>query len=97
MNFSPAIGHEQKGYRPAVVISHTLHNENFGLILVCPISSKQKGYPFEVSFNANNVKGVVLSNQLRTVDFNTRKVKKIDKISNDVINEVLKKLKLVIS
>ena len=49
VDFSPQRGHEQGGERPAVVISQRIYNERSGLTLVCPVTSKDKGYPFEVT------------------------------------------------
>lgn len=96
LNFSPASGHEQKGYRPAVVLSHALHNEKTGLIVICPITSKIKGYNFEVEINTKKVKGVAIANQVRTIDISARKYKVADSISDDVLSKIVQKLKLVI-
>lgn len=96
LNFSPASGHEQKGYRPAVVLSHALHNEKTGLIVICPITSKIKGYNFEVEINTKKVKGVAIANQVRTVDLSSRKHKIADSVSEETLAEILRKLKLVI-
>ncbi|MEI6490521.1 MAG: type II toxin-antitoxin system PemK/MazF family toxin [bacterium] len=96
LNFSPASGHEQKGYRPAVVLSHTLHNEKTGLIVICPITSKIKGYNFEVEINTKKVKGVAIANQVRTMDISARKYKVVDSIPEDVLSKIIQRLKLVI-
>jgi mRNA interferase MazF len=96
LNFSPASGHEQKGYRPAVVLSNTLHNEKTGLIVICPITSKIKGYNFEVEINTKKVKGVAIANQVRTMDISARKYKVVDSIPEDVLSKIIQRLKLVI-
>ena len=75
MNLNPALGHEQKGRRPSLVISPKFYNQKAGLVLICPITSKAKGYGFEVALQTNLVQGVVLTDQLRTVDMRVRKMK----------------------
>ena len=84
------------GKRPALVISPIVHNEPAGLILACPITSQKKGYPFEVILNEQEVKGVVLVNQIKTLDWEIRLVRFIEKISEDSLAEVLGKLRTLI-
>ena len=68
-NFSPQLGHEQAGLRPAIVVSPRSYNERSGMMLACPITSKAKGYPFEVSIKVKNVEGVILADQVKNVDW----------------------------
>ncbi len=96
LNFNPASGHEQKGYRPAVVLSHALHNQKTGLVIICPITSQIKGYSFEVEIDTKKVKGVAIANQVRTMDLAVRKYKVVDSVSSDVLSKIVQKLKLVI-
>lgn len=91
INFNPASGHEQKGYRPAVVLSHTLHNEKTGLIVICPVTSKIKGYNFEVEIDTKKVKGVAIANQIRTMDLTTRKYKLADIASEEAVSKIIQK------
>ena len=79
MNLNPVLGHEQKGRRPSLVLSPKFYNQKSGLVLLCPITSKAKGYGFEVVLNTAIVQGVVLADQLRTVDMHARKMKFMDK------------------
>ena len=79
MNLYPSLGHEQKGRRPSLVISPKFYHQKSGLVLICPITSKAKGYGFEVSLQTEKVKGVVLTDQLRTVDMRVRKMKFMDR------------------
>ena len=66
INFSPQAGHEQAGRRPAVVLSSRSYNKPSGLALVCPVTNRAKGYPFEVPMPENSpVTGVVLVDQIR--------------------------------
>lgn len=66
LTFTPQAGHEQTGRRPALVLSPRSYNEKTSLALFCPITSRVKGYPFEVSLpNAGPITGVVLADQIR--------------------------------
>ena len=95
INFNPTRGHEQKGKRPALVISPKLYNGKTGLMLVCPITSKAKGYPFEVAVFVEKKPSVALIDQIRSVDWMERKVKKIEKanpVAFSQAQELLKKI-----
>lgn len=59
IEFSPQIGHEQSGFRPALIISGEIYNRKTGLCLAMPITSKIKGYPFEVNLKTKKVEGVI--------------------------------------
>jgi len=69
LDFSPQTGHKQHGKRPAVVHSPQAYNKKTGLALFCPITTKQKGYPFEVKIEAGKINGVVLSDQIKSLDW----------------------------
>ncbi len=73
LNFSPIKGHEQAGARPALVLSPKTYNSKSDLMLACPITSKVKGYPFEVPIIAGKVNGVVLADQIKSLDWQARK------------------------
>ena len=91
IDFSPTKGHEQRGLRPAVVISPELYNSLSGLILACPMTSKHKNYSFEVVIDGPKGKSFVLADQIRSFDIKER-VKKIDgKLKESEINEILAK------
>jgi mRNA interferase MazF len=93
LNFSPKAGHEQSGRRPAVVVSPKSYNKKVGLGLFCPITSQIKGYPFEVIIPDNlSISGVVLSDQIKSLDWRVRNAQFICKLSELTIREVLKKL-----
>ena len=73
LSFTPQSGREQSGRRPALVVSPSTYNNKVGLALVCPITSREKGYPFEVVLpEAGPVQGVVLADQLRSLDWRSR-------------------------
>ena len=86
LEFTPQAGSEQRGRRPALVISPKAYNGKVGLALFCPITSKIKGYPFEVLLpDGYSVGGVILSDQLKSLDWRTRKAKFIERISSDLM------------
>jgi len=86
LEFTPQAGSEQRGRRPALVLSPKAYNGKVGLALFCPVTSKNKGYPFEVVLpDGYAVSGVVLSDQLKSLDWRSRKVKFIERVSSDVI------------
>ena len=86
LEFTPQAGSEQRGRRPALVLSPKAYNGKVGLALFCPVTSKIKGYPFEVRLpDKSAVSGVVLSDQLKSLDWRSRKVKFIERASSDVM------------
>jgi len=92
LEFTPQAGHEQAGTRPALVLSHGAYNEKVGLALFCPITSQQKGYPFEVALPSSlSTKGVILSDQVKSLDWKERKAKFKEKAPRAVLTEVLGK------
>lgn len=85
LEFTPLTGSEQAGRRPALVISPKSYNGKVGLGLFCPITSRVKGYPFEVRLpEGSGVDGVVLADQLKSLDWRARKTKLIERASPDV-------------
>lgn len=94
LSFDPTLGHEQAGFRPAVVLSPALYNKASGLCLVCPITTKIKGYPFEVPIEGTKkTSGVSLADQVRSIDWQARKIKVIDHISTSCLATILAKFK----
>ena len=86
LEFTPQAGTEQRGRRPALVLSPKSYNRKVGLALFCPVTSRVRGYPFEVQLpDGSAVSGVVLSDQLKSLDWISRKVKFIERASSDVI------------
>jgi mRNA interferase MazF len=93
LNFNPQTGHEQAGRRPAVVLSPKPYNQKVGLAIFCPITNQIKGYPFEVGLPKEvGVTGVILSDQVKSLDWQVRQAEFIGSLPEPVINEVLKKL-----
>ena len=93
LQFNPQAGHEQTGIRPALVISPKVYNRKVGLGLFCPITSHVKGYPFEVLLPEGlKVRGAVLSDQIKSLDWRVRRAKRFAKAPSEVIGEVLAKV-----
>jgi mRNA interferase MazF len=91
-SFDPQSGHEQSGRRPALVLSPGEYNEKAGLALTCPITSKVKGYPFEVAVNAGRVQGVVLADQVRSLDWRSRQFTLIERAGTATLEAVVESL-----
>ena len=93
LDFNPTKGHEQRGYRPALIISPAAYSEKSSLALFCPITSQQKGYPFEVSLPEElQTHGVILVDQIRFLDLRVRQIKFVETVSLEVIAEVQAKI-----
>ena len=93
LTFNPQAGHEQSGRRPAFVISPHLYNKKVGLFLVCPITSQIKGYPFEVQITTQSgINGVVLADQIKSLDWKVRKAEFVEAAPQELIDEVTAKI-----
>lgn len=93
LSFNPQSGHEQSGRRPALVISPLIYNEKTGLAIFCPVTSKVKGYPFEVMIPDNlEINGVILSDQIKNLDWKARKAEFICKLPKLALTETQNKL-----
>ncbi len=97
LQLDPRTGSEQAGYRPAIVISPSTYNQISKLILVCPITSRQKGWPFEIELPEQlQTFGVILSDQLRTVDCSAT-ASFVEQAPLEIINEVLGRIGPLVS
>jgi mRNA interferase MazF len=93
LQFAPQAGQEQGGRRPALVVSQGSYNGRVGLALFCPITSRAKGYPFEVELvSGGKAEGVVLSDQVKSLDWRARQAQKFDQVSDAVLSEVSGKI-----
>ena len=98
ITLNPQAGHEQAGRRPAVVLSPVAYNGKVGLAILCPITSRAKGYPFEVSIpDGLPVTGVVLADQVKSLDWRARRAERIGALPATTIAEVLNKLDTLLS
>ncbi|WP_205297338.1 endoribonuclease MazF [Candidatus Pantoea multigeneris] len=75
MHFDPQAGHEQAGHRPALVLSPKEYNHKIGLLICCPLTTKIKGYPFEVTLSSQ-AGAVVLADQIKSLDWRAREAAK---------------------
>jgi len=97
LDFNPQLGHEQAGRRPALTISPGIYNKKVGLALFCPVSTQVKGYPFEVLLQNDQIKGAVLSDQIKSLDWKSRKAQFIIRIANDQMREVFAKITVLMT
>lgn len=95
--FDPQAGHEQAGHRPVLVVSPASYNGKTGLMVCCPMSTKVKGHPFEVVFEVDGVPSAVLSDQVKSLDWNVRKAKKKAVASTSVMAHVRAKIKALLA
>lgn len=91
LNFTPQAGHEQAGHRPALVLSPKAYNQKTSLMICCPITSQIKDYPFEVLISGNPA-SVVLADQVKSLDWRSRKAKRKGAVSTDELAEVRAKI-----
>jgi mRNA interferase MazF len=96
LDFNPQLGHEQRGRRPALTLSYKTYNEKIGLAVFCPITSKTKGYPFEVEIDLKEIKGSILSDQVKSLDWKERNIEFIEKIEDKKMDEVIEKIIVII-
>jgi len=94
LDFNPQSGHEQAGRRRAVVLSPQSYNQKVGLAILCPITNQQKGYPFEVVIGTGQ--GVILSDQVKSLDWRRRRAEYLTELPRAIIGEVLQKLKTLL-
>lgn len=94
-NFDPAAGHEQKGKRPALILSPETFNKHFGMAVAAPITSRVRGHAFEVILNQPDItiKGVVLCHQFKTIDFESRGLQFAAKAPGEILNQALAKVR----
>ena len=88
--FDPQAGHEQKGRRPAIIISNKLFNKSTGLAIVCPITNTNRNFPFHVPIPYElTLTGYKMVEQVKSIDYQSRKIKFIEKAPSNIMIEVL--------
>lgn len=98
LDSAPASGHEQAGRRPALALSPAAYNRKSGLALFCPITTKAKGYPFEVGLpDGLKAKGVVLSDQIKSLDWRGRESKLLCRVPPSVVESVLERIGVLLA
>jgi mRNA interferase MazF len=97
LEFDPQSGHEQAGHRPALVMSPAIYNQKTGLMVCCPLSTRIKGYPFEVLTQIDGRPGAVLADQVKSLDWKTRRAQKKGIVPASVIRQVRLKIKSLLA
>ncbi len=93
LTFDPQAGHEQAGRRPAFVVSPEAYNGKTGRFIVCPVTSRVKGYPFEVPLpSGSTVSGVILSDQIKSLDWKTRRAEFASPTDDVTLEEVVARI-----
>lgn len=97
LTFQPQAGHEHSGRRLALVVSPAAYNGRVGLALMCPVTSHIKGYPFEVPIPDDVcVRGVILADQLKSLDWQARQAEFIGRVPQNTMSEVISKIRVLI-
>ena len=89
LNFDPQSGHEQKGRRPAIIISNKTFNQHLGLAFACPITNTKRDFPFHIKVHSDNITGYIMAEQMKSIDYNARNIKFIEKANQNTINQIL--------
>lgn len=93
LDFNPQAGHEQAGRRPSLVISPVSYNKKVGLAIFCPITNQVKGYPFEIVIPSGyKVTGAILADQVKNLDWKSRKASHICTLDDAIVEDVLRKV-----
>ena len=90
VNFNPQAGHEQAGYRPAVVISNDIFNEKTNLTIVCPITNTNNHFPLHIPLDERTeTSGVILCEHIKSLDLNNRKYQIVESLPSDILSKVI--------
>jgi len=95
ISFDPQAGHEQAGHRPAVVLTPAAYNGKTSLMICCPMTTQIKNYPFEV-FVGGAKPGVILADQIKSLDWRKRRARRKGNISADELAELRAKIRALI-
>ena len=96
LTFDPQRGHEQKGRRPAIIISNKVFNQHLGLAFACPITNTKRDFPFHIEVDSNQLTGFIMVEQMKSIDYRSRKIKFIEKAKQNTIDEVLSIIESII-
>jgi mRNA interferase MazF len=97
IGLDPALGHEQKGRRPVLVLSPASYNGKAGLAICCPVTGQVKGYPFEVVLpDGLPIRGVVLADQLRSLDWRSRQAEIACRLPSAVLSDVMDRIAVLL-
>lgn len=96
LTFDPSTGHEQQGRRPALIISNETFNKHVGLAIACPITNSDRNFPFHIAVESDKLTGFIMTEQVKSIDFRARKVKLVERVNENVLENVLGILESVI-
>jgi mRNA interferase MazF len=97
IDLNPRQGREQSGHRPALVISPKAYNRKAGLCVICPATRQAKGYPFEVPVHmGDRSRSVILADHVRSVDWKQRRIRRIETVPDDVLDDVVGRLEALL-
>lgn len=97
LEFDPQSGHEQAGHRPALVLSPSAYNRKTGLMICCPLSTRIKGYPFEVITEVDGRAGAVLADQIKSLDWQARRARKKSSVPDAIVKQVRSRIKSLLT
>lgn len=98
IDMDPSTGHEQGGWRPAIVLSSKTYNGKSGLLVGVPVTKQAKGYPFEVPLPANmKTTGVVLADQIKSLDWHDRRARYVEVAPPEVLSAIHERIFLLLS
>lgn len=90
INFNPQSGHQQAGYRPAVVISNSVFNQKTNLTIACPITNTKRGFPLHVELDGRTqTTGVIMCEHIKSLDLNAREHRFVEKLPTDLLQKVI--------
>ncbi len=89
LSFDPQSGHEQKGRRPALIVSNKTFNKHLGLAFACPITNTKRDFPFHVQVQSEDITGYIMTEQLKSIDYKARQIKFVEKADQSTIAKVL--------
>lgn len=95
INLDPKAGHEQRGYRPYICLSHSIVTKYSNIAIFAPISNTGRSYPFYVSLDGTASTGKVLLDQLVTIDYNARNYRYVEDIPDDLLEKLLARVKVL--
>jgi mRNA interferase MazF len=97
LTFDPQAGHEQRGRRPALILSPRLYNAKTRLAIACPVTNHVKGYPFEVPLPRNGtIGGVVLADHVKNLDWQARRVQFAERAPSEIVTDVRERLRVLL-
>jgi mRNA interferase MazF len=97
LTFDPQSGHEQKGRRPALIVSNKVFNNALSLAFACPITNTKRDFPFHVKVKSKKLTGFIMVEQCKSIDYKARKIEFVEKIDSNTLNDVLAILESIVS